>query len=91
MNYSTTCSQDAELIYFGFTVTQFKKININSLCAAFHLMTIFSCQFKSTGGLIGQEWKGKESDIINGIIVIGTGHFFVIIAGILAVFAYAVE
>jgi hypothetical protein len=35
--------------------------------------------------------RGKESDIINGIIVMGTGHFFVIIAGILAVFAYAVE
>ena len=53
--------------------------------------THFAQEASSTGGLIGQEWKGKESDIINGIIVIGTGHFFVIIAGILAVFAYAVE
>ena len=53
--------------------------------------THFAQEASSTGGLIGQEWKGKESDIINGIIVMGTGHFFVIIAGILAVFAYAVE
>jgi len=53
--------------------------------------THFAQEASSTGGLIGQEWKGKESAIIDGIIIMGSGHFFVIIAGILAIFAYVVE
>jgi hypothetical protein len=53
--------------------------------------THFVQEASSTGGLIGQEWKGKESAIIDGIIIMGSGHFFVIIAGILAIFAYFVE
>lgn len=53
--------------------------------------TNFAQEASSTGGLIGQEWKGKESAIIDGIIIMGSGHFFVIIAGILAIFAYVVE
>ena len=53
--------------------------------------THFAQEASSTGGLIGQEWKGKESAIIDGIIIMGSGHFFVITAGILAIFAYVVE
>jgi len=53
--------------------------------------THFAQEASSTGGLIGQDWKGKESAIIDGIIIMGSGHFFVIIAGILAIFAYVVE
>lgn len=53
--------------------------------------THFAQEASSTGGLIGQEWKGQESAIIDGIIIMGTGHFFVIVAGILAIFAYVVE
>ncbi|HYT41363.1 MAG TPA: hypothetical protein VEP90_03360 [Methylomirabilota bacterium] len=53
--------------------------------------THFALEASSTGGLIGQEWKGKESAIIDGIIIMGSGHFFIIIAGILAIFAYVVE
>jgi hypothetical protein len=53
--------------------------------------THFAQEASSTGGLIGQEWKGKESTIIDGVIIMGSGHFFVITAGILAIFAYVVE
>ena len=36
-----------------------------------------------TGGLIAGEWKGKESLLINRIVMIGLGHYFVIIGGVL--------
>jgi hypothetical protein len=51
----------------------------------------FAQEAASTGGLIGQEWKGQENTIINGIIIMGTGHYFVILAGIIAILAYVVE
>jgi hypothetical protein len=35
-----------------------------------------------TGGLIAGEWKGKESLLINRIVMIGPGHYFVIIGGV---------
>jgi dipeptide/tripeptide permease len=51
----------------------------------------FAQEAASTGGLIGQEWKGQENTIVNGIIIMGTGHYFVILAGIIAILAYVVE
>ncbi|MBI2451485.1 hypothetical protein HYV50_00230 [Candidatus Pacearchaeota archaeon] len=42
----------------------------------------------SAGGIIGEEWKGQESTIINSIIVTGFGHHLVILAGTLAILAY---
>jgi hypothetical protein len=51
----------------------------------------FAQEAASTGGLIAGEWKGKESQIINHIIVIGPGHYFVIIGGVLAMSSYVLE
>ena len=44
-----------------------------------------------TGGLIGEEWKGKESVIINRIIVTGPTAYFVIGSGIIAISSYFLE
>jgi hypothetical protein len=49
--------------------------------------TIHTVNFHITAG----EWKGKEGQIINHIIVIGPGHYFVIIGGVLAMSSYVLE
>jgi hypothetical protein len=51
----------------------------------------FEQEAASTGGLIGEEWKGKESMIINRIIMIGPIPYFVIGAGIIAISSYIFE
>lgn len=51
----------------------------------------FSHQAASTGGLIGEEWKGKESTLVNRIIGFGSGQYFVIIAGIVALAGWLLE
>ena len=51
----------------------------------------FAQEAGSTGGLIAGEWKGKESLLINRIVMIGPGHYFVIIGGVLAISTYALE
>jgi hypothetical protein len=51
----------------------------------------FAQEAASTGGLIAGEWKGKESLLINRIVMIGPGHNFVIIGGVLAISTYAIE
>ena len=42
----------------------------------------------SSGGIIGEEFKGKESIIINSIIKISLGNKLVIIAGTILILAY---
>lgn len=51
----------------------------------------FAQEAGSTGGLIAGEWKGKESLLINRIVMIGPGHYFVIIGGVLAISTYALR
>jgi hypothetical protein len=51
----------------------------------------FAQEAALTGGLIGEEWKGKESIIINRIIVTGPIPYFVIGAGIIAISSYIFE
>jgi hypothetical protein len=51
----------------------------------------FSNQAASTGGIIGEEWKGKESTLVNRIIGFGSGQYFVIIAGIVALAGWLIE
>ncbi len=42
----------------------------------------------SAGGIIGEEWKGQEPTIANSIVVIGIGHYLVILSGMIALLAY---
>jgi|SRR5919197_167573 hypothetical protein len=51
----------------------------------------FSQEAASTGGLIAGEWKGKENQIINHIIMMGSGYYFVFIGGALAVCTYVID
>ncbi|MEP6576855.1 MAG: hypothetical protein ABJB85_10545 [Nitrososphaerota archaeon] len=53
--------------------------------------TNFSHQAASTGGLIGEEWKGKESTLVNRIIGFGSGQYFVITSGIVALTGWLLE
>jgi hypothetical protein len=39
-------------------------------------ISYFAQEAGSTGGLIAGEWKGKESLLINRIVMIGPGHYF---------------
>ncbi|AFU60456.1 hypothetical protein Ngar_c35430 [Candidatus Nitrososphaera gargensis Ga9.2] len=38
-----------------------------------------------SGGIIGEEWKGKADVFVDRLIVMGVGHYIVIIAGVIAV------
>jgi len=42
----------------------------------------------SAGGIIGEEWKGQENIIASSIIIMGLGHYIVILAGVVAILAY---
>ena len=42
----------------------------------------------SAGGIIGEEFKGQESIIINTIFIMRFGHYISIIGGLIAIFAY---
>jgi hypothetical protein len=42
----------------------------------------FAQEAGSTGGLIVGEWKGKESLLINRIVMMGPNHHFSIIGGV---------
>jgi hypothetical protein len=42
----------------------------------------FAQEAGSTGGLIVGEWKGKESLLINRIVMIGPNHHFSVIGGV---------
>jgi hypothetical protein len=51
----------------------------------------FAREAASTGGLISGEWKGKENLLINRIIITGSGYYYVIIAGTIAISVYIIE
>jgi hypothetical protein len=51
----------------------------------------FSQEAASTGGLIAGEWKGKENQIVDHIIMMGSGYYFVFIGGALAVSIYVID
>jgi hypothetical protein len=53
--------------------------------------TSFAHQAAVTGGLIGEEWKGREDTIVNRIIRLGAGQYFVLIAGIVAMGSWVLE
>lgn len=51
----------------------------------------FSRQAASTGGIIGEEFRGHESTLADILIRLGTGQYFVAAGGIVAVVNYFVE
>ncbi len=53
--------------------------------------TQFSEHAELAGGIIGEEWKGNASVVIDRMIVMGFGPFVGIISGIIGIFAYFVE
>ena len=53
--------------------------------------TQFSEHADISGGIIGAEWKGKASVLIDRMIMIGFGPFIAIISGIIALFTFFVE
>lgn len=53
--------------------------------------TEFSRDADLSGGIIGEEWKGKADIIVNRLIIIGFGPYLAIVAGIIAIFSYFVE
>ena len=53
--------------------------------------TQFSEHAELAGGIIGEEWKGNASVVINRMIVMGFGPFIGISSGIIGIFAYFVE
>ncbi len=53
--------------------------------------TQFSEHAEIAGGIIGEEWKGNASVIIDRMIVMGFGPFVGIISGIISIFGYFVE
>lgn len=42
----------------------------------------------SAGGIIGEEWKGRESIVANSIVIMGFGHYLVILSGMISILAY---
>jgi hypothetical protein len=44
-----------------------------------------------TGGIIGEEFRGREGDLADLFIVMGVGHYLVMAAGALAIFGYLAE
>jgi len=53
--------------------------------------TQFSEHAELAGGIIGEEWKGNASVVIDRMIVMGFGPFVGIVSGIIGIFAYFVE
>lgn len=53
--------------------------------------TQFSEHAELAGGIIGEEWKGNASVVIDRMIVMGFGPFIGIVSGIIGIFAYFVE
>jgi hypothetical protein len=53
--------------------------------------TSFAHQASVTGGLIGEEWKGREDTLVNRIIRLGVGQYFVLIAGIVALGSWVLD
>ncbi|TVP40997.1 hypothetical protein [Candidatus Nitrosocosmicus arcticus] len=53
--------------------------------------TQFSEHAELAGGIIGEEWKGNASVVIDRMIVMGFGPFVGIISGIIGIFVYFVE
>ncbi|MGI0037760.1 MAG: hypothetical protein ACRD99_05330, partial [Nitrososphaera sp.] len=51
----------------------------------------FARQAATTGGIIGEEFKGHESTLADILIRLGIGQYFVAAGGIVAVFNYFVE
>jgi hypothetical protein len=51
----------------------------------------FAHQASVTGGLIGEEWKGSENTLVNRIIRLGVGQYFILIAGIVALGSWVLE
>lgn len=51
----------------------------------------FSAQAASTGGLIGEEFKGHEQTVANSLIRLGIGQYFVACAGAVCVLTYIAE
>jgi len=41
-----------------------------------------------SGGIIGEEFKGRENIIINSIVIMGFGHYLALISGVIAILAY---
>lgn len=53
--------------------------------------TSFAQQAAVTGGILGEEWKGKENTFVERIVRFGTGQYFVLIAGIIALGTWVFE
>lgn len=53
--------------------------------------TQFSEHAELAGGIIGEEWKGNASVVIDRMIVMGFGPFVGIVSGIIGIFTYFVE
>ena len=51
----------------------------------------FAHQAAVTGGIIGEEWKGSENTLVNRIIRLGVGQYFILIAGIVALGSWVLE
>jgi len=48
----------------------------------------FSRDAEISGGIIGEEWRGNANVVIDRLIVMGLGHYFVIASGVIAVFSH---
>ncbi|MGH9927223.1 MAG: hypothetical protein ACRD5B_17800, partial [Nitrososphaeraceae archaeon] len=48
----------------------------------------FSRDAEISGGIIGEEWRGNANVIIDRLIMLGLGHYFVIASGVIAVFSH---
>lgn len=48
----------------------------------------FSRDAEISGGIIGEEWRGNANLIIDRLIMIGLGHYFVIASGVIAIFSH---
>lgn len=44
-----------------------------------------------TGGIIGEEFRGREGDLADLFIIMGIGHYLVMAAGVLSVSSYVAE
>jgi hypothetical protein len=51
----------------------------------------FTQEAESSGGIIGEEWRGSAESILERLIVIGSGPFVVAAGGIIAIFAFFIE
>lgn len=48
----------------------------------------FSRDAEISGGIIGEEWRGNANVVIDRLIMMGLGHYFVIASGVIAVFSH---